>query len=194
MHSTKTQLRTKILATRQSATSKTRAGEADLLASQLAGFVDPGQTVCAHVPVGSEPGSLELIDVLVRRDVTVLLPVARQGPDGTPLPLQWARYSPGELVEAPYSLREPTQPWLPAHALAEAAVVVVPALAVDRQGVRLGRGAGFYDRTLRLADPGAALIAVVRDDELVDHLPSEQHDVPMTHALTPRAGVVGLGL
>jgi 5-formyltetrahydrofolate cyclo-ligase len=70
---------------------------------------------------------------------------------------------------------------------------LVPALAVDRAGVRLGRGAGFYDRALPLADPAARLIAVVRDDELVDALPAEPHDVPMTHALTPSSGLVTLG-
>ena len=76
--------------------------------------------------------------------------------------------------------------------MAGAAVVLVPALAVDRHGVRLGRGAGFYDRTLSLADPSAALVAVVRDDELVAHLPAEPHDVRMTHALTPGAGLTPL--
>lgn len=193
MQSTKTQVRAEILAARRSVTRQTRAVEADTLASQLAMFVAPGQTVCAYVPVGSEPGSVELIEALARRDVVVLLPVARRGIDGTPLPLRWGRYRPGELVEAPFGLLEPTQPWLPTQAMADAVVVVVPALAVDRQGVRLGRGAGFYDRTLLLADPGAALVAVVRDDELVDELPSEPHDVRMTHALTPREGVVALG-
>ena len=72
-------------------------------------------------------------------------------------------------------------------------MILVPALAVDRTGVRLGRGAGFYDRSLPLADPAARLVAVVRDDELVDHLPAEPHDVRMTHALTPRDGLVALG-
>ena len=193
MQSTKAQVRAEILAARGSVAPRTRDAEADALASHLAVFLDPGQTVCAYVPVGSEPGSLELIDALARRDITVLLPVARQGNDGTPLPLRWGRYRPGELVDAPFGLREPAEPWLPAHAVVEAAVLVVPALAVDRHGVRLGRGAGFYDRTLLLADPDAALVAVVRDDELVDRLPSEPHDVRMTHALTPRAGVVMLG-
>ena len=194
MQSTKAQLRAEILATRAATTPQTREAEATALASRLAQFVDPGQTVCAYVPVGSEPGSLELIDVLVRRDVVVLLPVARRHSDGTPLPLRWGRYHPGALVEAPFGLREPAQPWLPADAVADAAVVVVPALAVDRHGARLGRGAGFYDRTLPLAGRGAALVAVVRDDELVDRLPSEPHDVRMTHASTPHGGVVGLGL
>ncbi len=43
-----------------------------------------------------------------------------------------------------------------------------------------------------MADAGALLVAMVRDDELLEHLPSEPHDVPMTHALTPREGLVVL--
>jgi 5-formyltetrahydrofolate cyclo-ligase len=69
----------------------------------------------------------------------------------------------------------------------------VPALAVDHSGARLGRGRGFYDRTLVLRDPNARLVAVVRDEELLDEVPHEPHDVPMTHALTPRGGLVELG-
>lgn len=194
MRSTKAQVRTEILAARRSVARQTRDAEAEVLATYLSAFVKPGQTVCAYVPVGSEPGSPELIDALVRQEVVVLLPVARQGVEDAPLPLRWGRYRPGELVDAPFGLSEPAPPWLPAQSVAKAAVVVVPALAVDRHGVRLGRGAGFYDRTLLLADPGASLVAVVRDDELVDQLPAEPHDVRMTHALTPGQGVFALGL
>jgi 5-formyltetrahydrofolate cyclo-ligase len=68
----------------------------------------------------------------------------------------------------------------------------VPALAVDRRGVRLGRGRGFYDRSLGGRNPRARLIAVVRDAEFVDELPAEPHDVPMTHALTPGRGLITL--
>jgi 5-formyltetrahydrofolate cyclo-ligase len=64
---------------------------------------------------------------------------------------------------------------------------------VDLAGIRLGRGAGFYDRSLSRAGRTTRLIAVVRDDELVERLPGEEHDVPMTHALTPGRGLVGLG-
>jgi 5-formyltetrahydrofolate cyclo-ligase len=63
---------------------------------------------------------------------------------------------------------------------------------VDRDGVRLGRGAGFYDRSLPLADPAAQLVAVVRDDELLDRIPADPHDVRMTHALTPQRGLIAL--
>jgi 5-formyltetrahydrofolate cyclo-ligase len=79
-------------------------------------------------------------------------------------------------------------------AISSAELILVPALAVDRSGGRLGRGAGFYDRTLILAAPSAARIALVRDSELVDELPTEAHDVRMTGAVTPSGGFVDLSI
>jgi len=155
--------------------------------------VDSGGTVCAYVPVGAEPGSIEMLDVLLQRANRVLLPVARTTADNSPVALQWGEYRPGQLVAARFGLLEPAGPWLPATALAEASVVLVPALAVDRTGVRLGRGRGFYDRTLVSRNAHARLVAVIRDEELLDELPHEPHDVPMTHALTPGRGLVELG-
>jgi 5-formyltetrahydrofolate cyclo-ligase len=186
---TKAELRTAILKARRAVPPNVHAVEAQALADRLSAGIADVITVCAYVPVGSEPGSIELLDSLQRRGVRVLLPVARGDIAG----LQWAEYRPGELVEAPFGLREPAPPWSGGDAIADASVVLVPALAVDRSGVRLGRGAGFYDRALPLADRAARLIAVVRDDELVDTLPAEPHDVPMTHALTPGSGLVTLG-
>jgi 5-formyltetrahydrofolate cyclo-ligase len=190
---TKSQLRAEILTARRALAPHLHDAEAHTLSAHLPGFVDVGQTVCAYVPVGSEPGSLELLGLLRRREVRVLLPVARLDAAGLPEPLQWGEYRPDGLVRARFGLREPGEPWLGVDAIATAAVVLVPALAVDRDGVRLGRGAGFYDRSLPLADPAARLVAVVRDDELVNRLPAEPHDVRMTHALTPGLGLVALG-
>jgi len=190
---TKTDLRAAILSARRQLPAHEHDAEAHALAKHAEALFFEGQTVCAYVPVGSEPGSMELIDSPHRRGVRVLLPVARHDVAGVAQPLLWAEYRPGALVEARFGLREPSQPWLSADAVAGATVVLVPALAVDRFGTRLGRGAGFYDRTLPLASPDARLIAVVRDDEVLDRLPAEPHDVPMTHALTPRAGLVAVG-
>lgn len=190
---TKTELRAEILATRATLAPKLRDAEAHALCGHLPALIGDSETVCAFVPVGSEPGSAELLDSMLRRGVRVLLPVARYDEADLPVPLQWGEYHPDRLVQARYGLREPAEPLLAADAIAEATVVLVPALAVDRTGVRLGRGAGFYDRSLPLATPTAKLVAVVRDDELVDRLPTEPHDVRMTHALTPNGGVVALG-
>jgi 5-formyltetrahydrofolate cyclo-ligase len=189
----KDEIRAVILRQRRTLPPEQHAVEARALSLHLPALVADVETVCAYVPIGSEPGSIELIDSLSRLRIRVLLPVARHDTSGTPQPLQWGEYRPRGLVDAPFGLREPAEPWLPADAVALASVVLVPALAVDRTGVRLGRGAGFYDRSLPLADPAARLVAVVRDDELVDNLPADPHDVGMTDALTPRGGLVALG-
>ena len=186
-------MRQRLLAARRSVSDEARADEARSLADHVNAVLDSGGTVCAYVPVGAEPGSIEMLDVLLQRANRVLLPVARTTADNSPVALQWGEYRPGQLVAARFGLLEPAGPWLPATALAEASVVLVPALAVDRTGVRLGRGRGFYDRTLVSRNPHARLVAVIRDEELLDELPHEPHDVPMTHALTPGRGLVELG-
>ncbi|ORW71475.1 5-formyltetrahydrofolate cyclo-ligase [Mycobacterium saskatchewanense] len=188
----KAELRARLLASRRGVAAEERAAEARLLIDHLGVAVSGGSTVCAYVPVGTEPGSPEMLDMLLRRSVRVLLPVARTAADDTPLPLHWGEYRPGRLTRARWGLLEPPEPVLPPSALADAALVLVPTLAVDRAGVRLGRGSGFYDRSLGARGPHTRLIAVVRDDELLEELPAEPHDVRMTHALTPRGGLVPL--
>jgi 5-formyltetrahydrofolate cyclo-ligase len=188
----KSALRERLLAARRSVSDDVRAQQAAALAGHVEALAVDGGTVCAHVPVGAEPGSLDMLDVLARRADRVLLPVARTTAEDDAIALQWGEYRPGELVTARFGLLEPAGPWLPATAVAEAIVVLVPALAVDRTGARLGRGRGFYDRTLVLRAAITLLIAVVRDEELLDDVPHEPHDVPMTHALTPAQGLVAL--
>lgn len=192
----KTELRSELMAARRALPDTLRNAESRQLRAHLPDVLgclgDGVHTVCAYVPVGSEPGCPEMLEVLARLCDTVLLPVARTAPDGSHLPLQWGPYRPGGLVAGTFGLREPAPPWLPAAALARAQIVLVPALAVDRRGVRLGRGGGFYDRSLPLCTPGARLVAVVRDCELLDQVPSDPHDVRMTHALTPEAGLIPL--
>ncbi|MGV0812018.1 5-formyltetrahydrofolate cyclo-ligase [Mycolicibacterium boenickei] len=189
---TKTELRAGVLRARRAVAADRHAHEAQALCRWLPALVRAGQTVCAYVPVGSEPGSQALLDALLELGARVLLPVARNDEDGRGLPMKWGPYEPGTLVAAEFGLREPPPPWLPAGRVADAEVILVPALAVDRHGTRLGRGAGFYDRSLIYAAPHARLVAVVRDDELVDELPADPHDVRMTHALTPSGGIVTL--
>jgi 5-formyltetrahydrofolate cyclo-ligase len=63
--------------------------------------------------------------------------------------------------------------------------VLVPGLAFDRQGHRLGRGAGVYDRFLAMLPPSTLRIGVITDQRLVDQLPTEPHDVAMHAIVTP---------
>ena len=81
---------------------------------------------------------------------------------------------------------EPTGAVLPPEALEKADLVIAPALAVDPQGNRLGRGAGWYDRALARRKPACPLIAVCWPWEVLDiDLPAEPHDVPADGVLTP---------
>jgi 5-formyltetrahydrofolate cyclo-ligase len=147
-------------------------------------------TVSCYVPFGSEPGAVGLLDALLDAGARVLLPVVPDGPE----PLDWAEYTgTSSLVAGRYrGMLEPSGTRLGPAAIAEAGLVLVPALAVDHEGVRLGRGAGYYDRSLGFTAPDARLVAVVRDGELVERLPAEPHDVRMTGALTPAHGLVTL--
>jgi 5-formyltetrahydrofolate cyclo-ligase len=146
--------------------------------------------VCGYVPFGAEPGSLALLDALRARGSRVLLPVIAPVAG----PLDWAEYAGPETL-VPGRLRgllEPSGARLGVTAVEGAELVLLPALAVDHGGVRLGRGAGHYDRSLVFAAPGTELVAVVRDSEFVDQLPVQPHDIPMTGALTPGRGLVRL--
>uniref|UniRef100_UPI003FA797EA 5-formyltetrahydrofolate cyclo-ligase n=1 Tax=Rhodococcus sp. H36-A4 TaxID=3004353 RepID=UPI003FA797EA len=184
----KKEWRLRVLASRRNSTAMTREDESLKLCHAAAESVCGASAVAAYVPVGSEPGSLDMLDALRLRSPVVLVPVARE-----PGPLQWAEYTGREnLKAAQYGLYEPTGPPLPSARVATCDVVFVPALAVDRRGVRLGRGAGFYDRTLDLVPAGTPVIAVVRDSELVDELPEEPHDRRASHALTPSGGLIVL--
>ncbi|NJP99813.1 5-formyltetrahydrofolate cyclo-ligase [Streptomyces zingiberis] len=146
------------------------------------------RTVCAYVSVGREPGTGPLLDALRARGVRVLLPVLRDDDD-----LDWGPYTgPERLVAAGrpgrLMLREPADEPLGRRAVLAADALLLPGLAVDGRGLRLGRGGGSYDRVLeRLAEAGAhpALIVLLYDGEVVDAVPAEPHDRPVRAAVTP---------
>ncbi|MFE3191878.1 5-formyltetrahydrofolate cyclo-ligase [Nocardia sp. NPDC059240] len=175
--------REEILAARKALSTESREREAAALATAAA-ELGGDDWVCAYVPVGGEPGSLAMLDALRAAGARVLLPVT-----GEPGPLEWAEYTgPEGLRRGRFGLREPEGEPV-ANGIALAATILVPALAVDRRGVRLGRGAGYYDRSLGACRADARLVAVVRDDELVARLPEESHDHRMGWALTPFGGL-----
>lgn len=105
-------------------------------------------TVCSYLPLGSEPLPPDAAALLTAGGLRVLLPVTR--PDE---PLDWREWRPGaETRPAAHGLDELAGTDLGAAAIRDAAAVLVPALLVDRAGRRLGRGGGYYDRSLALLD------------------------------------------
>jgi 5-formyltetrahydrofolate cyclo-ligase len=142
-------------------------------------------TVAAYYSIGSEPDTRGLVFALWKRGTYVLLPLLR--PDGD---LDWASYEgPESLVAGPRGLQEPGEAARGAGAVASADVVLVPALAVDGQGNRLGRGGGSFDRALARVGPLIPVIALLYDSELVDRVPVEGHDTPVRAIVRPGYGV-----
>jgi 5-formyltetrahydrofolate cyclo-ligase len=179
----KDELRRRLLAARRALPPAVRAERARALTREAVRLAArTGGPVCAYLPVGGEPGSIELVDALVAAGHEVLLPVVPARPG----PLDWARYrGPADLALGPLGLREPTGPRLGPGALAAARLVLLPGLAADPAGRRLGRGGGYYDRTLDRAAPGTPLVIVLHDEELLDAVPAEPHDRLVTGALLP---------
>ena len=86
----------------------------------------------------------------------------------------------GDLVPGALGISEPTGERFPIDAIE---LILVPALAIDSEGNRLGKGRGYYDRVLKTSV--ATAVGVVFDGELVEELEVEEHDVRMQYAITP---------
>jgi 5-formyltetrahydrofolate cyclo-ligase len=170
-------IRQRVLAARATRSVAELSAAARGLAAQLPEW-GALERVAAYVSVGAEPPTEPLLEAWHDAGVEVWLPVV-EGSD-----LRWATYAgAAALAAGPLGLRQPRGPRRSSDVLAGLDLVLVPALAVDVRGHRLGRGAGFYDRAV--AGVGAPTFAVVFDDEVLDEVPVEAHDVAVTGWLTP---------
>ncbi len=122
--------------------------------------------VAAYRPMRTEPGSVELIEALSTNGARVIVPLVLDDCD-----LDWTPWPSGDPLGV--------------DAISRADLVLVPALAVDPRGTRLGRGGGSYDRALTRVRAGVPVVALLYDGEIVEHLPAESWDIPVTAAVTP---------
>lgn len=143
------------------------------------------RAVCAFVPMDDEPDLRALLDAVWRDGKTLCLP--RCGACGA---MTMHACLPALLAPGRYGIPEPAPdaPEVDARAIG---LCLVPCLAADETGVRLGRGAGYYDRFVPRLRPGAALL-VCRTALIVPQLPCEAHDARFLRAVTER-GVRTLG-
>jgi 5-formyltetrahydrofolate cyclo-ligase len=186
----KTTLRSRLLATRAALSPGQRQDAARALGERALELLPTGRAegsppvVAGYVSIGAEPGTRALLDALRARGARVLLPVLLPDND-----LDWAAYEgPDHLVAAGRGLLEPDGPRLGPEAVCAADLVLLPGLAVDRRGIRLGRGGGSYDRVLaRLDRAGSAarLVTLLYDSEVLEGVPAESHDRAVDAAVTP---------
>ena len=192
MAAEKAALRRRLLAGRARLSPDQRAAAARALRDAVLELpqVQMAGTIAAYYSLSSEPDTHGLIYALWKRGGYVLLPLLRPDAD-----LDWASYEgPDSLRPGPRGLAEPTEPPRGMDAVTRADLVLVPALAVDRNGVRLGRGGGSYDRALARVAPGIPTIALLYDGELLDEVPADVHDQPVRLVARPSAGITRLPL
>lgn len=155
------------------------------LTQQVADLIDSlgAKRVASYHPMQREP-SLRFINARLRAQGDLVLP-AIAGET-----LQWQRAD--GLIDGPHGTKSPTGPLI---GLEEVDLLLIPALAVDKSGIRLGRGGGFYDRALGKTEPQELKrtdrplrVAVIYSDELVSNLPHEAHDIKV-HAAVSENGV-----
>lgn len=177
----KAELRTTALARRRTHSDDDRMTAAEAIAAHVLAqpIVGRASRVAAYVSMPTEPGTGPTIAALMDRGIEVIVPIVL-GADR----LDWVVYSPDSAqTTTALGIAEPEGDRLGAAALDSTDVVIVPALAVDHAGHRLGRGAGYYDRAL--ANSSAVRCALLFADEIVESLPHEPHDIAVEMVITP---------
>jgi 5-formyltetrahydrofolate cyclo-ligase len=142
----------------------------------------PG-TVMVFASFGSEIPTEDLIAGLRALGHRVLLPIVEEDA------LQAVRFEPGDpMVQTTYGPREPAGQV--AVDPEEIDVVIIPALAFDRRGRRLGYGGAYYDRYLPRLATHALKVGVGFHQQLIKAVPSDRHDVRLDVVVTDREVVV----
>jgi 5-formyltetrahydrofolate cyclo-ligase len=186
----KAALRRRVVAARAAMPADDRATAGKLIRDHVLSLpqVAAAGTIAAYYSVGAEPDTRSLVYALWKRGSYVVLPLLL--PDGD---LDWASYEgPDSLVPGPRGLLQPAEPPRGISTVSRADVVLVPAVAVDRSGYRLGRGGGSYDRALARVGGQVPSIALLYDDELVDEVPVDEHDQAVRAVARPGTGVTWL--
>jgi 5-formyltetrahydrofolate cyclo-ligase len=186
----KASLRRRLVAARAALSDADRATAARNIRDQVLEMpeVSAAGTIAAYYSIGTEPDTHSLLFALWKRGSYVVLPLLL--PDGD---LDWASYEgPGSLAPGPRGLLQPVEPVRGPGTVARADVVLVPALAVDANGSRLGRGGGSYDRALARVGGQVPTIALLYDDELLPAVPAEPHDRAVRAVARPSHGITWL--
>ena len=142
------------------------------------------RSIAAYLSTPDEPGTRDFLAWACENEIRVLLPVSRA--DGL---LDWATYDGEEEDEDVLGMPTPTTELLSPLAINEVDLIVVPAAAVDRSGMRMGWGRGYFDKTLGSMENCPPVYAVIFDEELLDSVPSERHDQRVDGVVTP-SGIV----
>jgi 5-formyltetrahydrofolate cyclo-ligase len=180
-------LRAELRERRQNMTSvETDAATAGFTANLQSIVLDlSARSISCYLSTRHEPNTRPFVNWAEAQGITVLFPVSRDdglldwtvGEEQTEYPGLTGRPEPGGILLGPIAINDVD-------------LIVVPAAAVDRTGLRMGWGRGYYDKTLGSMEKSPPVYAVVFDGEFVEAVPREVHDQPVDGLVTPTRVVV----
>ncbi|WP_136054416.1 5-formyltetrahydrofolate cyclo-ligase [Microbacterium sp. K24] len=176
-------LRAELRERRQLLSAAQRDAAASAIGERLDLLIDEvgARSISCFLSTTTEPGTRDFVTRAVRRGIRVLLPITRA--DGL---LDWAvATDDDEIAEGLFGLPEPTGEVLGPIAVNDVDLMIVPAAAVDRAGMRMGWGRGYFDKTIGSMEKCPPVYAVIYDSEILDSLPREVHDQPVNGVVTP---------
>jgi 5-formyltetrahydrofolate cyclo-ligase len=138
------------------------------------------KSVAAYLSLPDEPATRDFVAWACQSGIRVLIPVSRA--DGL---LDWAPYDGKDEESDVLGMPTPTTELLGPIAINSVDLIIVPAASVDRAGMRMGWGLGYFDKTLGSMEKCPPVYAVIFDSEFVDSVPSEVHDQPVNGVVTP---------
>jgi 5-formyltetrahydrofolate cyclo-ligase len=172
----KHQLRTSLKARRASASYDPElAAGLNIQLAELC-LINGAKRIACYLAHNPEPDTELFIDWALENEIEVLLPVSKS--DGS---LDWVSFD-GQTEIGIFGFAEATGEIVSPNGID---LAIIPALAVDQNGMRLGKGKGYYDRALKQITPAPPIVAVVFDDELIEEVPTESHDHPVDAVATP---------
>lgn len=195
----KAELRRAVIARRDALDLDVRAAKSAIICARLVELLDrldttAPHTVAVYAAMGSEVNPAAFAAAAIARGWRVAYPCMLSASDAATCGQRMCMraVSAGDASEAPF-VAHPTLaftatdidsdrfPVVPAKALD---IIVVPLVAFDRAGARLGYGGGCYDRYLPMLSPACQIIGIAFDEQRVDHVPTDAHDLPLSHIIS----------
>jgi len=137
--------------------------------------------VACYLSGADEPNTRPFLSWAASNGVEVLVPLSR--PDGL---LDWVHARGGTEEVGLFGISEMVGDVVDPSVFQSVDLLLIPAAAVDRSGMRMGWGRGYFDRALASLEEQPPVFAVVYDDELRESVPAESHDRPVDGVVTPR--------
>lgn len=195
----KAELRRAVIARRDALDLDVRAAKSAVVCARLVELMDrlgaaAPHTVAVYAAMGSEVDPAAFAAAAVARGWRVAYPCMLSASDAATCGQRMCMraVSAGDASEAPF-IAYPTRafaatdvdsdhfPIVPAKALD---MIIVPLVAFDRTGARLGYGGGCYDRYLPTVAPKCLIVGIAFDEQRVDHVPTDAHDLPLPNIVS----------